>query len=470
LLEIKRLLPTTRLLTLVGIGGIGKTRLALQLAAEVVDAYREGVWLVELASIRDPMLVPTSVAQVLGVAERTGTPLTDTLCAHLQTRQVLLILDNCEHLRGACATLTEAILRKAAEVTIFATSRESLHAAGEQTYPLQTLSLPDPSASAELIAGSDAVQLFVERAQQQLPDFELTANRIRVVAQLCVHLDGIPLALELAAARIRALSVEQIHARLNDRFGLLTGGTGTALPRQQTLRATLDWSFDLLGQQERVVLRRLAIFAGGFTLEAASVVVSDQAIDELAAVDLLSQLVARSLVVADTNETRARYRLLETTSAYAFEKLVEAGEIEAMRRRHAQYFRNLFERAPDDWERQSDSEWSARYQSELDNVRAALDWAFGSGGDPAIGIELSGAAGELWYFLSLRREGRERLETAVARVGPQTSASDQARLWRWLGWMWAMEQPAQAVAAYERAIELHHGVATGRYPAVCWCG
>ena len=455
LVEIKRLLPGKRLLTLVGVGGIGKTRLALQVAAEVMDAYRDGVWVVELGSITDRFLVPTTVAQVLGVQERMGTPLTQTLCNYLKSRQLLLILDNCEHLLDACARLTDAILCGAAEPTILATSREPLRVAGEQTYPLPTLSLPDPTASAEMMRSSEAVQLFVERAQRQQPDFGLTIDRAPAVAQLCIHLDGIPLALELAAARIRSLSIEQINARLDHRFRLLTSGTRTALPRQQTLRATLDWSFDLLAEQERTVLRRLAIFPGGFTLEAASSVVSDEMNDEYAVIDLLSQLVARSLVVADTNDAGARYRLLETTRAYALEKLAEADETDAVKRRHAQYFRDLFARAPDDWLRMSDADWHDAYLPELDNVRAALDWALGAGGEPAIGIALAGASGAVWLELALRSEGRQRLDAAIARVGPQTSVADQARLWLALGLLWSTAAPAQAVAALERAIELY---------------
>jgi predicted ATPase/DNA-binding winged helix-turn-helix (wHTH) protein len=264
LVEIKRLLPGKRLLTLAGVGGIGKTRLALQVACEVLDAYRDGAWLVELGAITDPSLVPTTVAQVLSVQETSGGSLTQTLCGHLKARQLLLILDNCEHVLSACARLAEAILRAAADVTIIATSREPLHIVGEQSYLMPTLSLPDPTANAEMIGSSEAVQLFVERARRQQPDFGLTATRAPIVAQLCVHLDGIPLALELAAVRIRSLSVEQISARLSDRFRLLTGGTRTALPRQQTLRATLDWSYDLLAEDERVVLRRLALFPWQF--------------------------------------------------------------------------------------------------------------------------------------------------------------------------------------------------------------
>ncbi len=325
LVEIKRLLPDKRSLTIVGVGGIGKTRLALQVAVEVMDAYRDGVWLVELGSISDPLLVPTSVAQVVGVHEKSGTALTQALCAQLKARQLLLILDNCEHLVESCAALVDAVLRSAPEATIVATSREPLHVAGEQIYLLQTLSLPDPSAGVDVIRRSEAVELFVERARRQLPDFALTAARATVVAELCTHLDGIPLALELAAARVRSLSVEQINERLHDRFKLLTSKTRTVQVRQQTLRSTFDWSFDLLGEEERAVFRRLSIFPGSFTLEAASAVASDAAIDEFAVIDRLSQLVARSLVVADTNDVGARYRLLETTRSYALEKLTEAG-------------------------------------------------------------------------------------------------------------------------------------------------
>ena len=454
LAEIKRLLSANRLLTLVGVGGIGKTRLALQVAAEVIDTYRDGVWLIELGSISDPLLVPTSVAQVLGVQERMGTPLTKTLCAHLKARQLLLILDNCEHLLDACAKLTDAMLRSAAEPTIIATSREPLHVEGEQTYPLQTLSLAESSASAEATARSEAVQLFVERARLQLPDFELTAARVSAVVELCSHLDGIPLALELAAARIPSLSIEQINARLQDRFKLLTGGSRTAPPRQQTLRATLDWSFDLLTEQERAVLRRLAIFSGGFTLEAASSVASAEAIDEFAVIDLLSQLVARSLVVADTSDAGPRYRLLETARAYAMERLVEAEEVNAIRRRHAQYFRKFFERAPDDWLCLPEAEWRATYLPELDNVRAALDWALSTGADTAIGIGLCSASGAAWMELALVGEGRQRLEAAIARI-EQTPELDQARLWLWLGFLRGEATPPLAVAALERAVDLY---------------
>ncbi len=455
LVEIKRLLPGTRLLTLVGGGGIGKTRLALQVAAEVMAAYRDGVWLVDLAPLADPTLVPSAVAQVLGLSEAVGKHPIETLCRQVKRRQLLLLLDNCEHVLEASASVADALLRGAGELAIMATSREPLHVAGEQTFPLATLSLPDPKANVESVARSEAVQLFVERARLQLPDFALTAVRAPVVAELCVHLDGIPLALELAAARIRTLSIEQINARLDDRFRLLTSGTGNAPPRQKTLRATLDWSYDLLGEQERVVSRRLGVFAGGFTLEAASAVASDGAIDEFAVIDLLSQLVARSLVVADTSDTGARYRMLETTRAYALEKLAEARESDAITRRHAQYFRGLFESAPDDWLRMSEAAWRAIYLPELDNVRWALDWALRAGGSAALGIALAGGSRTMWTTLGLFGEGRQWVELAVAQMESHTSESDQARLWLSLGALLENQAPAQSVVNLERAISLY---------------
>jgi len=456
MVEIKRLLPGKRLVTIIGAGGIGKTRLALQAAAEVVDAYGDGVWLTELASIRDPSLVATTVAQTLGVRERAGAPATESLRAHLKARQVLLILDNCEHLLDSCAQLVNTLLPGAKGTTILATSREPLRVAGEQTYALSPLSLPESGAKADAIRDSEAVQLFVERVQRQLPEFEL-AGRSTAVAGICTHLDGIPLALELAAARTRSLSVEQINERLGDRFRLLTSGSRTALPRHQTLRATLDWSYDLLTEDERVVLRRLSVFPGSFNVDAASAVASDAAIDGFAVIDLLSRLVERSLVVADTTPGDARYRMLETTRAYGLEKLAEAREIDEVKRRHAQHFRDRFEPALIDWLRKPGAEWRERRWPDLDDVRAALDWALGPDGEASIGIALAGASGVLWSTLGFFGEGIRRLKTANARVDARTPESDQARLWLWLGRL-TEEEPMQARPALERAVELYRQI------------
>jgi predicted ATPase/DNA-binding winged helix-turn-helix (wHTH) protein len=465
LVELKRLLSKNRLLTLAGAGGIGKTRLALQIAAEVKDAYRDGVWFINFASLDDPELVPNVAAQTLGIQQSTGKPLVEELCRHVRGQRLLLIFDNCEHVLDASARLAEAMLGRAPEPTIIATSREPLRISGEQIYRLPTLSLPDAVATVESVRRSDAVLLFVDRAQHQQPEFTLTLALAPAVGQLCIRLDGIPFALELAAALVPTYSLEQIIARLDDRFNLLTDGSRTALPRQQTLRATLDWSHGLLSDAERRVLRRLSLFLGGFVLEAATAVATDETICESAVADLLAQLVARSLVVAETNAADTRYRMLETTRAYGREKLDAAGETEAMQRRHAQYVRDRFESAVDDWLRLPEAAWRALYLPEVDNVRAALEWSLGTGGDTALAVGLAGASGPVWTTLSLFGEGAQRIEAAAARIRPETSKADQARLSFWLASVFEESMPARALVAFGHAIrhyqELHDSLGLG---------
>jgi predicted ATPase len=276
--EVRRLLATTRLLTLTGSGGTGKTRVSLQVAADLLEGDGDGVWLVELAPLADPSLVPQAVATALGVREEPGKPLSQTLVEFLKPKRLLLLLDNCEHLLSACAELTGLILRGCPGVQILATSREGLNIPGETTYRLPSLSLPDPRqlpSTVESVSQYEAVRLFIDRATAAVPSFAVTNQNAPAVAQLCVRLDGIPLAIELAAARMKAMSVEQVNGRIADMFRLLTGGSRTALPRQQTLRAAIDWSYDLLSEKEKILLRRLSVFAGGWTLEAAEQVCSD---------------------------------------------------------------------------------------------------------------------------------------------------------------------------------------------------
>lgn len=427
--EVLALLDQVRMLTIVGAGGIGKTRLALETAAEARQAYPDGTWLVELASVADPRFVVAAVARVLGATEQTARPLSDTICRHLQERRTLLILDNCEQVRPTVAAFVAAIREQAPRVTIVATSREPLGAVDECTYPLEPLSLPARGADADTIQRAEAVRLFVARARQQLPDFAPTEERAATVAQVCIDLDGIPLALELAAARMHSLSLEQIGARLGDRFRLLTSNAWPVTPRQQTLRAAMDWSYDLLAEDERTVLRRMAIFVDGCTSQAVAAVTADPAIDGHAAVDVLARLARRSLVNVAPADGGLRYRLLETTRAYAFEKLDEAGETAATRRRHAAYFRDLFADAYVKWFRLSDAAWRERYTPELENVRAALAWAFGEG-DAAIGIGLTIPAAQLLLSnLAQRSEARGWIETALARFGEQASDLDRAHLW-----------------------------------------
>ena len=315
LMETRRLLPATRLLTLIGPGGTGKTRLSLQLAAEVLDAFSDGAWLVELAPVSDPALLPQTVASVWDVREQPGRPLMATLSDYLRPKTLLLILDNCEHLVDACAQLATALLTACPRLKILASSREALGVAGETAYRVPSLSLPDPRQppSFESLSHSEAARLFIERAQASQPHFAPAAHNFSAIAQICQRLDGIPLALELAAARVKLFTVEQIAVRLDDRFRLLTGGSRTALPRQQTLRALVDWSYDLLPEPECGALRRLSVFAGGWTFEAAEAIVGPEALD------LLSHLVDKSLVVAEEQPQsgETRYRLLETIRQYA---------------------------------------------------------------------------------------------------------------------------------------------------------
>ena len=406
LVELKRLLPGKRLLTIVGMGGIGKTRFALQTAAEVMDAYRDGVWLVELGAIHNPMLVAKSVARVLGVQELSGTPLVETLCEQLAARQVLLILDNCEHLLEASARLTDSLLRNVADVTIVATSREPLHVAGEQIYALPPLSLPESSAAPEAVGRSEAVQLFVERARRQLPSFEMTVVQAAIVARLCTHLDGIPLALELAAARMRSLTVDQIASRLHDRFRLLTSSDRMASPRQQTLRALLDWSYELLTQAEKSMMRTLSVFAGGWTLEAAERVCDGDALEQDEVLDLIASLCDKSLVVVEQKDNHLRYRLLETVRRYAADRLQESGNGTTVGVRHCNYFVDLAEAAEPNLHGADQAEWLRHLEEEHENLRAALEWSVDASAS-GVGLRLCGVLQRFWITRGHISEGRE---------------------------------------------------------------
>jgi predicted ATPase/DNA-binding winged helix-turn-helix (wHTH) protein len=454
LVELKRLLARNRIVTMVGMAGVGKTRLAVQAVSEVSDAYADGSWFVDLAPLADGDLVTSAAARALNMQPSPGKPLVDALCRHLKGRRALLVVDNCEHVLDAVAAMVEGILRGAPELTIVSTSREPLRVEGEQVYDVPPLRLPDPTSDREAIGRSDAVVLFVDRAQHQRTDFALTETSAPAVAKLCARLDGIPLALELAAALVLKHSIEEIDRQLDDRFNALTQGRRVALPRQQTLRATLDWSYDLLTAEERVALRRLSVFAGTFSVEAASAVISDASIDRYSVTELVSRLAARSLVIVDT-ASASRYRLLETTRAYALQQLDEAGEAATMRRRHAGYFRDRFDAGESDWLRVSDDEWSTRYAVDLDNARVALDWALGDEGDASIGVALAGASGRLWTKLSMYGEGLQRLNGAAARLGDGIVAPDEARLWLWLGTLARHVNPATSRAAYQRAVDLY---------------
>ena len=410
-------LPLRRFVTIVGAGGIGKTTVALAVAERLVASYPDGVRFLDLASLSDPELVPSALAAILGVTIHSDNPVPG-LIAFLRDKQMLLVLDGCEHVIEAVAALVSALLSAVPGVHILATSRELVRAEGEHVQRLPPLDYPPASAgltAAEAMTFA-AVQLFVERATASVDEFALTDDNAPAVAELCRRLDGIALAVELAAARVDAFGVRELAARLDDRFRLLMRGRRTALPRHQTLSATLDWSYEFLPEMERVVLRRLAVLAGSFKWEAACAVAAGPAQAESDIEDCVVSLVAKSLVVADVGGAMVRYRLFETTRAYARAKLAESGELNDVARRHAEYFQSLLERAAAESEKRPMPEWLDEYGQEIDNVRAALDWAFSADGDPTIGIALTVAAVPLWMHLSLMEECTGRMLRALAAV------------------------------------------------------
>ncbi|HYM71096.1 MAG TPA: tetratricopeptide repeat protein [bacterium] len=417
LAEVKRLLSTAALLTLTGSGGCGKTRLALQLARDVLEDHPHGVWLVELAALTDPELVPQTVARALGVREDSGRPLIDTLVDHLRTKRLLLILDNCEHLIAACAVVAEQLLRACRSLTILATSREPLRISGEIVWRVPSLSFPEhqPLPSSDTLTEYEAIRLFVERATAVHPAFALTPQNAAPVATICRRLDGIPLAIELAAARTQVLSVEQIDARLNDRFRLLGGASRTTLPRHQTLQGAMDWSYALLSAGERVMLRRLAVFAGGWTVEAAQAVCTDDG-GPGDALDLLTGLVLKSLVVVGEQAGQARYRFLDTVRQYACERLLESGEGDVLRSRHLGWSAQLAETAEPELIGAGQVEWLNRLDTEHDNVRAALEWSLESGAIET-GLRLASAARRFWYSRDYLAEGRRWLDALLEKSG-----------------------------------------------------
>jgi predicted ATPase/class 3 adenylate cyclase len=409
--EIKNLIPSTHLLTLTGIGGTGKTRLALQVAADLIDDFPAGIWVVELAPLQDPALVPQAVALVLGLPEQPGCSLSDLLVDHLREKHLMLMLDNCEHVVEACAWLVERLLLSAPDLKILATSRVPLNLAGETTYPVLPLSLPDPhqTASPPTLTQYESVRLFIDRAVSIQPSFCLTHSNAPAVAQICQHLDGIPLAIELAACRLRLLSPEQIASRLGDRFSLLTGGSRTALPRQQTLQATMDWSYDLLTEAERKLFNRLAVFVGGFSLEAIESVCADESncgahevdLSPSQVLDLLAALVAHSLVIVEERKVEARYNLLETVRQYAFDKLQASSKLCTLQDRHLVYFLGIAQQGgPHSWVGRPD--WINHFETEIENFRAAFEYALTTNPESAILL-----LGSLDMFLTLTSRVRE---------------------------------------------------------------
>ena len=423
LAEARRLLGATRLLTLTGAGGIGKTRLALKVAARLLPDFPDGVWLVEMAHLTEPGHAPRAVAAVLGIREQPDQPLLTTLVTTLGSRRLLLVLDNCEHLIDTCACLADELLAACPHLSILATSREALAITGEVIWRVASLAVPPPDqpASVERLLEYPALQLFLERVMAVRPDFVLSERNVAAMVEICWRLDGIPLALELAAARARVLAVEQIAERLQDRFTLLTGGRRTAAPRQQTLRAALDWSYDLLRPPEQRLLRRLAVFVGGWTLAAAENVCAGEGIAAGEILDLLTGLVDKSLVMAEPHGAEQRYRLLETVRAYAEAKLSRA-EAATARDRHCDWCLAMAENAARWHGGDEQSPWLDRLEVEHDNLRAALGWRRDAPERAEAGLALAAALKSFWLIRNHFVEGTEWLD-AFVMAAPDRNAT-----------------------------------------------
>jgi predicted ATPase/class 3 adenylate cyclase len=426
--EIRQLLQQSRLVTLTGSGGCGKTRLAIEAGADLLEEFPGGVWVAELANLTDPALVAKGVASALGMDEESGRAIAASLADYLRPKKLLLILDNCEHLVGACAQLAESLLRASPDLKILATSREPLAIAGETTYRVPSLSVPNlrQLPPPDQLTMYEAVRLFIDRAAAAQPGFSVTAANAPAIAEICHRLDGIPLAVELAAARVKVLTPDQIATRLSDRFRLLTAGSRTALPRQQTLRAAVAWSYDLLSEREQLLWQRLSAFAGGCTLEAAESVCADDLLAQYEVLDLLSQLVDKSLVLAEEQDGELRYRLTETLRQFGSEKLTESGREQEFRRRHRDWCLHWLEEADRQLDGPDQVAWFRKIDRELENLRAALEWTQAEAGSDVTLLRLSRAAAVYWHSFSHFAEGRRWLETALA-AAPDAPAELRAQ-------------------------------------------
>jgi predicted ATPase/class 3 adenylate cyclase/DNA-binding CsgD family transcriptional regulator len=459
--DVAALLVSNRLVTLTGAGGVGKTRLAVEVAGTVADQYSEGVWYVDLAPVTDPAVVAVAAARALGLPDQPGRSTTDTLLRFLRDRRMLIVLDNCEHLLDACAELLVAILGAAPGLSVLATSREPIGVAGEVSWRVPSLSLRD-----------EAIELFIDRGRRARPDFRITTDTATILTEICRRLDGMPLAIELAAARIRALSLLEILDGLHDRFRLLTGGARTAVRRQQTLRASVDWSYTLLTEPERVLLRRLAAFLGGFDVHAVKAVAGHDQVQRHQVLDLLSLMVDKSLVVADNNSGTTRYRLLETVRQYALEKLGESGEADAVRSRHRDHYTALAALldapAGSDYERRVE-----QAETEVDNLRAAFAWSR-ENHDIELALALACSLQPLWLARGRMREGLLWFDAALADLDTEhlevaaavhaRALAERAHVAIWAG---AAGNPDQAQQALAIAREVDDPALLGRALTAC---
>ena len=437
--DVIRLLDQHRLVTLTGPGGVGKTRLSIKVGEQALSNYPDGVWLVELAPILDPLLVPRITALAVGLRDEPQRPVMDMLSDYLVDKQMLLILDNCEHLLDACAQLTDILLKRCPSLKILVTSREALGILGAAIYHVPSLELPDIQQIVEKIRDYESVRLFEERAQLIRTDFTLTIDNAPAVAKICSRLDGIPLAIELAAARVNTFSAEQIAVRLQENLSFLTTGNRTALPRHQTLQAAIDWSYDLLSSAEQTLFRRLSVFVNGWTLEAVESICSDADIRSDAILDLLTQLINKSLVLAQEEHGVTRYRMLETVRQYSNEKLIEAGEREVLRDRHLEYFLNLAETAEPHLIRPEQIEWLPVLDADYENLRLAFEGAL-SKRSAESSLRLCAALGWFWEIRCYWLEGLDWVTRALAKPADDTNNEKMIRV-RALHTRVILEQP-----------------------------
>ncbi len=456
LAELRAMLAKDRLVTLTGTGGVGKTRLAMRVAADALDDYRDGAWLVELAALREPDLVAQSAVAALGLKEQPGRSLVETLAGSLHDRRLLLVLDNAEHLLAACAGLADTLLRHCPGVTLLVTSREPLGVPGERAYRVPSLSMPDPQrdASAGSLSATESARLFAYRVRLHSPHFAITDRNAAAIASLCRRLDGIALAIELAAARTRSMSVDEVSRRLDQRLSLLTGGARTVPRRQQTLRAAIDWSYDLLSDAEKAILGRLSVFAGGWTLDAAERVCGDDGIATRDVIDLLASLVDRSLVVAEERAAGTRYRLLESLEQYAAERLRERADEVRWQERHLEHFRALAEEAEPQLTGRDQQAWLERLDAEHDNVRAALARAAAGVGGGEAGLRLASAVARFWLVRGYLTEGRGWLSRLLA-AAPDAAPVARARALNWAGILaWKQGDYRAAQSCYEQCLAI----------------
>ena len=443
--QAEQLLAGTRLLTFIGPGGTGKTRLALQVAAEQLGEFKDGVWLVELAPLAASDYILPTLAATFGLREAPGVPLLDLVIDYLRAKGLLLFLDNCEHLIEVCAQLADQLLHACPNLKIIASSREALEIAGETVYRVPSLSLPEKIVSSESLMISEAGRLFIERAAKAEPRFKLTEDNASAIAQICLRLDGIPLALELAAARVKLFTPEQIAERLDNRFQLLTGGSRTALPRQQTLRALIDWSYQTLDATEQGLFRRLAVFSGGWTFEAVEAVVG-----EAEALDGLLGLVSKSLVNVEEQAGQSRYRFLETIRQYALEKLAESGQVTEARNRHLDYFLSYADHAEPATFSLERPERLDQLELEHDNLRAALEW--GTENQPVKALRLAELMSGFWSMYNYYLEARAWCEKLLTRTeGMPALENARAEVFETLGWIAALQGDHQAGRAASEA-------------------